>query len=366
MKRIFGLDFARTLAIGLVVLAHAHQGSHDLGIYGVELFFALSGFLIGGILFRCVPVDEKWCFAGVANFWKRRWWRTLPAYYLFLLVSVVFHGLRGEAPEGGWGDLLSYLVFVPNLLSPNEVFYDVSWSLCVEEAFYLLFPLVVLGVHRIFGSRQSAFLWALLAFVLIPPVLREWSFQGWPAEQARVMTLPRLDAVAFGVAMAVSQQTLRFTQRQRAALAGVGSMILLVTVIAHLASRPLEEAEGFFRWGLLAMPLGFSLLMPLLGDWTNLPRWAERIRPAVTSISLWSYSIYLSHHMVLLAMASGVAQYSDSPVVKLIGKLVALILVLVLSRWIYVNFESRWTRRRPPEKHFSESIRERLPSAEIG
>lgn len=360
--RIFGLDLARAVAIGLVVLAHANQGSHDLGIYGVELFFALSGFLIGGILYRCVPADGRWGFAGVANFWKRRWWRTLPAYYLFLVVSVAFHGLRGEPPEGGWEALLSYLVFVPNLLSPNEVFYDVSWSLCVEEAFYLLFPLVILGVHRIFGSRQSAFLWALLAFVLIPPVFREWSFLGWPAEQARVMTLPRLDAIAFGVAMAVAQQTLRFTRRQRITLAGAGAGILLVTGAAHLSLRPLVEAEGFFRWALVAMPFGFSLLMPLLGSWTNLPGWAERIRPAVTSISLWSYSIYLSHHMVLLAVATGVAKISDSPVVKLFGKLVAVILVLVLSRWIYVYFESPWTRRRPPERHFSESLRERLSS----
>jgi len=357
MERVFGLDFARATAIGLVVLAHAHQGSREIGIYGVELFFALSGFLIGGILYRCVPEQGRWSFAGVANFWQRRWWRTLPAYYLFLVVAVVFHASRGEAPEGGWSAVFSYLVFAPNLMSPNEVFYDVSWSLCVEEAFYLLFPLVVFLFHRVFESRRAAFAWTLLVFALVPPVLRELAFLDWPADQTRVMTLPRLDAIGFGVAAAVAHQVFSFSSRHRSGLAMAGAAILLVTFLAHVESRPLRGEAGFFRFALVAAPLGFSLCMPLLAGWNGLPRGFEKLSPLVTSISLWSYSIYLSHHMILLAVVSWFGESREGMGMKLLSKVVGLLLVLIVSRFVYRHFESRFTRRRPVEAHYAEPTR---------
>lgn len=357
VNRIFGLDLARAGAIALVVLAHAHQGSQEIGIYGVELFFALSGFLIGGILYRCVPEEGRWNLAGVMNFWQRRWWRTLPAYYLFLVVAVIHHGLRGEAPEGGWGALFSYLFFVPNLMSPNEVFYDVSWSLCIEEAFYLLFPLVVLVIHRISESRKVAFLGALLLFAIVPPLLREWAFLEYPASQARVMTLPRLDAIAFGVAMAVAEQVFSLSSRQRWGLATIGGVLLMGTVFAHFLSRPIAEAEGFFRGALATMPLAFALCMPLLGRWNALPGWLERIRPVVTTISLWSYSIYLSHHMILMAVVSWFGESREGLGMKLLAKVIGLILVFVVSHFVYRHFETRFTRRRPAERHCADPSR---------
>lgn len=364
MNRFFGLDFARAAAIGLVVLAHAHQGSQEIGIYGVELFFALSGFLIGGILFRCVPEEGRWNLAGVTNFWQRRWWRTLPAYYLFLVVAVIHHGIRGEAPEGGWSAVFAYLLFLPNLMSPNEVFYDVSWSLCVEEAFYLLFPLVVLMIHRASESRKIAFAGALIVFALVPPLLREWAFLDWPAAQARVMTLPRLDAIAYGVAMAVAQEVIGFSFRKKRVLAMAGVLLLGGTIVAHFLSRPIADAEAYVRGALVTMPLAFALCMPLLASWNGLPAWLEPLRPVVTTISLWSYSIYLSHHMILMAVVSWFGESREGMGMKLLAKAIGLILVLLVSACVYRLFETRFTRRRPPERHFADPPRQGAATVE--
>src|SRR4051812_30333605 len=97
-KRIFGLDIVRAMAILLVMLAHTLPGvqrfpvlgkvTYCCAFFGVDLFFVLSGFLIGGIVIRELENDRLNASAGLLTFWKRRWFRTLPNYYLFLLVNV--------------------------------------------------------------------------------------------------------------------------------------------------------------------------------------------------------------------------------------------------------------------------------------
>src|ERR1700722_19361709 len=88
-RRIIGLDIARSIAILAVLLAHFTQKFHHIkavylvanfaGVLGVQLFFVLSGFLIGGILLRQLQRDG-FTYRDVVHFWKRRWYRTLPNY----------------------------------------------------------------------------------------------------------------------------------------------------------------------------------------------------------------------------------------------------------------------------------------------
>jgi len=354
-ERIFGLDAARAFAISLVVLAHLNQGTQEVGIYGVELFFALSGFLIGTILFRNVPTARPWAFAGVVNFWQRRWWRTLPAYYLFLLLAILHHAFRGEWPEGGWVGILPYLFFAQNLMSPNEVFYDVSWSLCVEEFFYLSFPLLLFLFQRIGGSRVKSFVAAISLVVILGIVLREVAFASWPAAQARVMTLPRIDAVAYGVLMALVMAKRGFFPSERRGLAIIGAVLLVAVGIVHFVLRPVDGATWFFRIALILMPFAFSLMMPLLAAWKRLPGVLERFRSPVTAISLWSYAIYLCHHMTLMAIYPLFGEMHEHFAVKLLSKVVGLVVILLLSRFVYRHFESPLTKRRPPERELEGS-----------
>src|SRR5579862_5720183 len=170
-KRNFGLDLARAVAISLVLCSHFYVPTEVVGIYGVELFFVLSGFLIGGILLRSITSSPHgFGLSDLFQFWVRRWFRTLPNYYLFLLLYFVF------LPPPPRVNLKPYLLFLQNLAWPTPDFAGHTWSLTIEEWFYLLFPLTIwiISIERPSGKKASArrFLLATVLFLIVPAVLR--------------------------------------------------------------------------------------------------------------------------------------------------------------------------------------------------
>ena len=165
--RIEGLDTLRALAIMLVFAYHyeifvAHAPAFGwfgkVGWIGVDLFFVLSGYLIGNGLLQG-GVDAR--RFSLRAFYARRFLRTLPSYYVVLLFYFLFPAAMGE---GFRPPLWRFLTFTQNVgLVPGTLFSH-AWSLCVEEQFYLLFPMAVLLVARI-GKPGAAV--ALLAAVLV-------------------------------------------------------------------------------------------------------------------------------------------------------------------------------------------------------
>ena len=117
MARVFGLDLLRAIAVLMVLSSHALffvrplfpaiQALSLFGYLGVELFFVLSGFLVGGIAIRSFGAQPG--TADLFGFWVRRWFRTLPNYYLFLGVNLAM------AAPAGPGGVAPYLVFLQNL-----------------------------------------------------------------------------------------------------------------------------------------------------------------------------------------------------------------------------------------------------------
>lgn len=122
--RNFGLDLFRAIAILLVVFSHGKFLLNGTVIEnfpffkmldGVDLFFVLSGFLIGGILLKSSSEGLNW--RGVAHFWKRRWLRTLPNYYLILLLNFIFIYcgiISGDLEVFSW----KFMVFLQNFTKP--------------------------------------------------------------------------------------------------------------------------------------------------------------------------------------------------------------------------------------------------------
>ena len=143
MNRIFGLDLMRFFAIVFVVFGHiwyVFPQLHFMGhiwVFGVEVFFVLSGFLIGGILIKVL--EKEVSKRALYNFWVRRWFRTLPNYYLFLLINIIAFSYFKDSYQWNY----SYLFFLQNLAWMPERFFSVSWSLAVEEWFYLIVPSLV-------------------------------------------------------------------------------------------------------------------------------------------------------------------------------------------------------------------------------
>ena len=150
-SRLLGLDFLRAIAISLVLISHCTfllfpdtttqfiDLIRIMGAIGVDLFFVLSGYLIGGILIKFWDEDiPKW--TTLFKFWKRRWLRTLPNYFLILILNVLIAFIIGlSLPKS----VLLYTLFLQNFVVDHPDFFTEAWSLSVEEFAYLLLPFIL-------------------------------------------------------------------------------------------------------------------------------------------------------------------------------------------------------------------------------
>jgi peptidoglycan/LPS O-acetylase OafA/YrhL len=161
--RIYGLDTLRFIAIALVLMHHymAVVSSKstfgflsEIGWAGVDLFFVLSGYLIGDQLLSSIAQRK---YFSLKAFYIRRLLRTLPNYYVVLALFFLFPlALSGKETAPIW----QFLTFTQNLdMRPGATFSH-SWSLCVEEQFYLLLPIAVLLTSYI--KKSIALGWLVL------------------------------------------------------------------------------------------------------------------------------------------------------------------------------------------------------------
>lgn len=307
--RIFGLDIMRASAVLLVLVGHSSAHFNPpawfawywgaQGTLGVEIFYVLSGYLIGGILIRLARSGGLHSTAQVWNFWSRRWARTLPAYFFFLLLYLRYDYL-------GIGDLTKlypFLFFMQNFAWPQMPFFQHSWSLAIEEWFYFLFPLMFLWLARDERAYRAPMLATCAVFILLPLLLRMAVASGITDyggfnEQIRTVVLCRLDSIFIGVLLALIKTT-RPGWYARLRWCGIPSVLLLLGVSIYLAMG----LPGLFKsyWG---MVLFFPLLSLLVA--AGLP-WLEGIRTLgwswldrfVTYTSVVSYSLYLGHIAML-------------------------------------------------------------------
>ncbi len=259
---------------------------------GVDLFFVLSGFLIGGIL-----LDDSAHAGFYRAFYVRRAARILPAY-AFLLAG--YFGCRALLDPQRYAWLFSaaipdgaYLTFTQNIFMgfmglqnkyPGN-FLDATWSLAVEEQFYLVIPLLLLlaGIPRF--KRVS------LLLILVAPCLR-LAFPGFPS----VVNMPfRMDSLLIGVLLAAlfrSEQAVGVLQRYRAALWGVfGALFLAMGVLTFK-----QAGRAFLEPTVIALFYAVLLALALLhrgGRVTAVLRSATLVR-----LGFYSYGIYLYHQAV--------------------------------------------------------------------
>jgi len=332
-KRVFGLDVLRAAAILIVVDAHSgvalgnysHGGLlHQFLPDGVELFFVLSGFLIGGILIRIYEQEGRISGPVILNFWTRRWFRTLPTYYFVLILLISLNALRawrsGLANTlPGKRALASYFVFLQNFSHYVPDFFPETWSLAIEEWSYLIIPLLLLAWHSFrpaSWSRQHVVFAVILTVILGTNLFRLVLALQHPISEGelgfRGIVVTRLDAIAYGVMAAyVKQYYPSFWSsplaKRNAFWFGLGMTILTaltasILVLATYVDAGIFPGYVFYKRTLYFSVVGLSmmLLIPRMDAW----RTASGLIPrAITHISLISYSLYLlnlSPIMVLL------------------------------------------------------------------
>jgi peptidoglycan/LPS O-acetylase OafA/YrhL len=335
-ERIIGLDLVRAAAIIMVLLAHmailpAIPKSISLrigecGLVGVETFFALSGFLVGGILYRSYTRRSL----SLVRFWRLRWLRTVPAYLVYLLLNAIYVG-RYKAIS--WSEIWPFLLYVQNLCWPHPYFFPEAWSLAVEEWFYLLAPLLLIGSSWCLPARRGFMSMACILMVL-PLVARcvfvAFADPSWD-EGVRKVALFRLDAIGVGVLIACFNEEGAFENRAiRQTLAILGLALVIFCVGFVWSSSP---SHSFFaRTGLLFVcPLGAALMLPLFARITTLP--GRFVPAAIRWIATISYSAYLCNMLVRSVVMNSRFQWIP-PAWQVVLYLVGTLTVATLSYMI--------------------------------
>ena len=342
--RLHGLDTLRALAVTLVVLHHytlfVSNDDHTfgwvgrIGWVGVDLFFALSGYLIGNQIFAAMRSGAG---LSMKNFYARRLLRTLPNYFVILAIYFLWPAFGEGAPLA---PLWRYLSFTQNLgLEPGTGFSH-SWSLAIEEQFYLLLPaLAMLGAALRLRIPAA---WIAVALVVAGGMLLRsqlWlehvdgqKYGTWfYYKLIYYSSFCRLDELVAGVALALLKNRhpgawTRLTEYGNAWLA-LGVCVTACTFWMLLADR-YSFASTVFGYPLLA--LGFGLLILAALSRGSLLR-DLRVTGA-GSLAVWSYAIYLAHRGASAVGAQWLSKMGYGPQTGV--AIVALLALSVLSGWL--------------------------------
>ncbi|GAB3775105.1 acyltransferase [Spirosoma horti] len=395
-KRVFGLDIMRAAAILIVVDAHAtvalkeyYSGAfwHHLLPDGVELFFVLSGFLIGGILIRSYEKKATFDRQLLMNFWTRRWFRTLPNYYLvlggliaFALLQALRSGLQNKLPDKG--TLISYFFFLQNFAHYIPDFFPETWSLAIEEWSYITLPLVLWVVHSLFSarwSRQRIVLATILFIIIGTNLYRFITALQIPITEGelgyRGIVITRLDAISYGVLAAYVKNYFPVQWRDHAlrrrflwiglALTLTAAFTSSIFIIKYYGDFGLFHAYTFYKrtFYFPAIGLSMALLMPYMDGWrTATGLWARfGLARTITHISLISYSMYLLNLTpIMVTFIERIPTTSLAVGWCKVGLFWAL--VLVLSTLLFKFFEKPVTqlRERISAKEPTQLVSERV------
>ena len=367
-ERSPGLDLMRAAAIMLVLVCHFHLMERSwakappiwqvavCGFIGVQLFFVLSGFLIGRILLRLTGAGSPSPAApsvGAAAAWRRwltfmvrRWMRTLPLYWLVLLLLGWFWPPLFWVPHNRLllPHLLAYGSFTQNLFWPMpDGWFAVSWSLAVEEWFYLIFSALLMSLARLLRPNVAV-LATLLVFLLAPPLLRIHSLTAVSWKPADEQLVPLwFDALATGVLASWMLDWLSIGRAARLSALALG--LALVGFVWNGGLGWLRVAAPVTRslnYELLSV--GFALCIPASLRLRTLP---VPLGLVVDRLSRWSYCLYLTHLSILEIGGYYGPRWQVAPL-----RLAAACLILTLTAaWLsWRFFEAPILRRRPAER----------------
>ncbi|MDU0200679.1 acyltransferase family protein [Paenibacillus sp. MAH-36] len=304
MERNAGLDIVRSTAILLVLFCHGlgffFMKYHDFnplnyvtGYLAVELFFVLSGFLIGGILLR--DIVDNGTLLGLKNFYFRRWFRTLPLYYFAVLTTYLFVNHHVDVTN---------LIFLQNFKEQDLSFLPISWSLSIEEWFYLLVPLPLFFTGK-FRHKSAAFFILTSLILIIPLLLRIYhvsvSQPVWDFGIRKQIPL-RLDSLMFGVILAGIKTY--HTNVYQKFLAGKVSLLLALGGLAYFSGYLVYTGiqnqtmdHSWFNRTFLFTFVSLFIAMLIAYLEVHLPRMDDfpKLRAFFRFISSQSYGYYLFH-----------------------------------------------------------------------
>lgn len=352
--KIFGLDLMRVLAILLVLSAHTLWIYHDYsnlltkainfsGFIGVELFFVLSGFLIGKSLLKLfLNPDYNHKYASI--FLKRRWFRIMPNYLLVLISNIAVFSYLGYQVIDAW----KYFFFLQNFIHPMLPFFPESWSMSIKEIPYFLLPFVFLVLARWKGDRNRMFLWTILTtigLVMLAKIeyhlhtenhnLADWNVS------LRSVALYRIDAVMIGIlASWIQYNYLQFWVKSVKISLLLSQLILgTLAVLVGFIKLPIEQYPVF--WNLLFLPLisiASAMMLPFFAEWKSGP---DKLRQPIQFLGAISYSVYLLHYSFVLYLMKYFIDTYYMDIWQLHTFTVLYLLVTFVLSWCLYEFFER-------------------------
>lgn len=311
--KLLGLDHLRAIAISYVLLFHYQFFGHPewvkkiagFGWSGVDLFFVLSGFLISGQLFAAIAKGNK---ISLDEFFIKRFFRIIPPFLVVVILYAAFPFVRE------WGQLSPiwrYLTFTLNFgLNLREYgTFSHAWSLCVEEQFYLVLPLIFWLFSYFKGGSKKAKYLIMILFIggffirlwswsyFIEPVLGTDNYGAYWNKYIYYPTYNRLDSLLVGVSIA---GIYTFYPKIKEWINARSNWILLIGLILLVAAGFVCKGYSTYNttlWGFPLVGLSYGLMLSAVICPSS---FVYHFKSFVTSwLATLSYSIYLSHKIVI-------------------------------------------------------------------
>ncbi|WP_188113462.1 acyltransferase family protein [Nocardioides humilatus] len=340
-SRVPGLDSLRALGVATVVGYHLGAPYFGGGFLGVTLFFVLSGYLITRLLLAEI---DKTGTADLRGFWIRRLRRLLPAAYTVVIVALA--GSMLFAPDlltKVRGDGFASLIYASNWWM---VFHDVSyfdsfglpsplahlWTLAIEEQFYVIWPLALLGMLLLLRKRDRI-LATVGGAIIVSSTLMAVLYDPLDANRSYMGTDTRMGELLIGAFLALAlhlpeDDVVRVPGPMTVVLEGRRAWLALLTSTGAFAllAMALPDTSAFaYRGGiLLAAVASAGMILSLQA--TAISRLAARVdKGPVGALGRRSYSVYLWHYPVLVAMstAANIGHYDA-------GRSLAIVLVTLI------------------------------------
>ncbi len=336
------IDGLRAVAVLFVIFYHLGLLTLGVGFAGVDVFFVISGYLIGGLI-----LQEK--AAGTfrfREFYARRARRILPALFAVILVTVVCGWFLMLPRDYRYflGGAFTAVLSLSNIWFAERIGYFTpeaaqdplvhTWTLGVEEQFYLFVPLIIVAswryirshlFHVLVGLTVASFALALYLSQTAP----QWSYYLLPTRAWELFA---------GVLIAMKERELRSLVSQKAA-GVIANLSLLSLVVGILAIPNGVDWPGVYT----LLPVGCTALLLAFG---NVPSAAKLVLslPPMRAVGLVSYSAYLVHQPIL-----GFLAYTDSSPVSLAGKYLILIATFIFAYVSWRFIETPFRQQKLPK-----------------
>jgi peptidoglycan/LPS O-acetylase OafA/YrhL len=351
-ERIDSLDLLRGMAAFAVMVPHffmyylgdAATAAEIVSVTAVEVFFVLSGFVLGPQIVLCA---ERRDWLTVRTFLVRRWMRTIPSYLVALLaISVIFGQL-------GSGDFFRYAAYVQNLSSQYNVrdYFPVAWSLSVEEWYYVAFPPFLLLYVKLTKGTGEWFQYACATVLLITCIsLLRFLYADtadWGAQVRRVVVF-RIDSIAYGFLLYLVLQRVRFEWSLRlgtlAFLILAAATVVLIKVNDEMLTNDAVWLRHIHPFASAAFGVSMLVFFLSLNSLFQGP-----VRRAVCSyLGRISYPMYLFHLAVLYGLARVLPQ--DNAAWHF---LLYVATAMLVSTAFYHGFEKPILAMRPRYPHLA-------------